>query len=329
MGYYKQLNHKDRCRLYTFLEMGLTKSEIAKRLARHRSTIYREIKRNRSCEIYLPGVAGKIAQGRRKERNCKINNDQNLTNYIIVHLKDGWSPEQISGRMRLTKEPYYVCHETIYRYIYRSQNKDLYQCLTYKRKKRGNKFGRKKRSCRYGSMRLIINRPKEIELKTTFGNWEADSIEFKGDKIRTITTLLERKTRMLVLIKNDCRTSTKIMDGIKNKFLHTTKKVFCTVTFDQGSEFANYYQLERSLNCRVFYCMPHSPWQKGGNENMNGRLRRYLPSDLDITTVTQDFLDGLSSKMNTTPRKCLAFYTPNEVYKDCCNRSKSYIPKIT
>jgi IS30 family transposase len=216
--------------------------------------------------------------------------------------------------MKHQKLTIYVCPETIYQYVYKSKDKALYHCLPYKPPKRHKRYGRKKRLCRYGGMRLITQRPADISLRDRFGHWEGDTIQFMGERKKVVTTLVERKSRMVILIKNSSKHSRGVMEKINSKFEKLPGKMCKTMTFDQGSEFADHRYLKDKMNCDVYYCEAHSPWQKGSNENMNGRLRRYLPKTAQIEHVTQQQLDLLAEKMNRCPRKCLGFKTPNELY---------------
>lgn len=323
MGNYTHLSISNRRRLYTFLEMGLSITEIAKRLVRNRSTIYREINRNKESEIYYPGIAQQKAEERtERKRFCKLQKNGVLRDYVIRSLKKGWSPEQISGRMKYKKLSFYLCHESIYQFIYKSKNKELFQYLTYRKSKRRKRYGRKKQACRYGEIRLITQRPEDIAIRKRFGHWEGDTIQFKGTREKVVTTLVERKSRIVYLIKNNSKHSRGIMNKIKGKFENLPRKMCKTITFDQGSEFADYRHLEQQIKCKVYYCKTHSPWQKGSNENMNGRLRFYLPRETNIGKITQAALDAIAAKVNRCPRKCLGFKTPNELfvqqYKNDC-----------
>lgn len=323
MGKYTHLSSSDRRRFYTFLEMKLSIAAIAKKLDKHRSTLYRELERNKEPEGYLPGVAQlKTDERAQKKRQNKIEKDGYLKDYVVRSLKKGWSPEQISGRMKYHKLTIYVCPETIYQFVYRSRNKELYHCLAYKKPRRKKRYCRQKSPCRYGKIRLITERPADIALRKKFGHWEGDSIVFKGDKEKAVTTLVERKSRMVFLIKNNRKFSQGVMSKIKEKLAILPRKMFRTITFDQGVEFADHKQLEQANERKVYYCETHSPWQKGSNENMNGRLRWHLPRDADIAKITQEELDKLAAKMNRCPRKCLGYKTPQEVfiqqYKNDC-----------
>lgn len=225
--------------------------------------------------------------------------------------------------MKYKKVTFYACHETIYQFIYRSRDKTLFHCLAYKTPRRQKRYGRQKQPCRYGKIRLITQRPEDITTRKRFGHWEGDTIQFKGDKEKVVTTLVERKSRMVYLIKNDRKYSRGVMDKIKEKFASIPDKMCKTITFDQGIEFADYRHLEQQNRRKVYYCETHSPWQKGSNENMNGRLRWHLPSETDIARITQEEIDRLAAKMNRCPSKCLGYKTPQEVFfqqykNDCC-----------
>jgi IS30 family transposase len=151
--------------------MKLSIEDIAKRLGRHRSTLYRERERNKEPEGYLPGTAQLKAEERLAEkRQSKIEKEAYLREYVVRSLKKGWSPEQISGRMRYHKLTMYFCPETIYQFVYRSKNKELYHCLPYKKSKRQKRYSRQKSPCRYGKIRLITERPADIAARKKFGH---------------------------------------------------------------------------------------------------------------------------------------------------------------
>jgi IS30 family transposase len=323
VGNYTHLSQTDRRRLSVFLEMKLSANEIASKLSRHRSTIYRELNRNKDSEAYSLGVTQqKIKERHKARKHSKLETDGVLRDYVITGLKKGWSPEQISGRMKHQNLSFYACHETVYQFIYRSKNKELYHCLAYKKPHRQRHYERHKQSCRYGDIRLIKQRPAEINARRRFGHWEGDTIQFSGTREKVVTTLVERKSRVVYLIKNQSKHSHGVMNKIAGQFGNLPNKMCKTITFDQGIEFADYRHLEQQIQCKVYYCETHSPWQKGSNENMNGRLRRHLPRETKIATIAQSQLDELATKMNRCPRKCLGFKTPNELliqqYKNDC-----------
>jgi IS30 family transposase len=204
MGDYTHLSISDRRRFYTLLEMKLPITAIAERLSKHRSTLYRELKRNSEPGGYFSKIAELKKQERAKQKHLsKLQTDGVLRDYVVRSLKKGWSPEQISGRMKYHKLSFYACHESIYQFVYQSKNKELYHCLPYKKPKRQTRYSRQKSPCRYGEIRLITQRPEDIATRKRFGHWEGDTIQFKGTKEKVVTTLVERKSRMVYLIKNN------------------------------------------------------------------------------------------------------------------------------
>lgn len=312
---YSHLSLDERQNLYDLIHQGISITKISQQLKRGRSTIYRELDRHQLDGKYNPMIAEQRAMAMRSQpRLCKIEKHATLRGYVMQRLKQGWSPEQISGRLRRKKSKYTICHETIYRFVYRKKNRKLFLLLPNKKPKRYRQFARKPQVCRFGNMRIITERPNYVDKRFSYGHWEGDRIEFKGERGAAVTTLLERKTRLVILIKNTDKRSSIVMNDISNKFGNEPIKFCKTFTFDQGSEFASFALLERKLKCKVFFCHKHSPWEKGGNENMNGRVRRRLPFELDINKFDQRFLDELSNSLNNTPRKCLDFKTPRELF---------------
>lgn len=315
MGHYTHLSMEDRRRFHALWSMKQPIGLIAQKLGKHRSTLYRELSRNKEPGGYLPSLAQQKAQERAEARPPgKLATNGILRDYIVRSLHKGWSPEQIAGRMKHQKLTFYACHETIYQFIYRARDKALFHCLAYKKPRRQKRYARSKQACRYGNLRLITQRPSDIETRKHFGHWEGDTILFRHAREKIVTTLVERKSRMVYLIKNPSKHSCGVMSKIQKALGHLPPSMRQTLTFDQGSEFAACQALEQQLQCKVYYCETHSPWQKGTNENMNGRLRWVLPRETDIANVTQEALDQLAAKMNRCPRKCLGYKTPNELF---------------
>jgi IS30 family transposase len=197
MPSYTHLTKREKLRIRGHLDTGKSISQMAKILGRHRSTLYRELKRNRSGRMYLPDTAGRKYMMRRSRKGkSKIKSSSKLFWYIAQKLKLGWSPEQISGRMRLDGTPYYACHETIYRYIYGcKRGVQWYPYLSKAKPYRGKRLGRKVKSNKYTGIKLINTRPEEISTREQFGHWEGDTIAFSKDKYLNVTTLVERMNR--------------------------------------------------------------------------------------------------------------------------------------
>lgn len=314
MGNYTQLTPRERRKIGCFLDMNYSIDAISERLGRHRSTIYREIKRNSTKGFYFPGKANEKARKRKYRKPYKFKIDNKVYRYVIEKLKKGWSPEQICGRLKLKKVLGSICHETIYQYIYKHARSELYYYLPTQRKRRIARYQRKARPKLCNNHKSILNRPNEAENRLVKGHWEGDTIRFTNCRIRSITTLVERKSRLLILCKNEKSTSEMVMNNLKEKMKSLAKCNYKTLTFDQGSEFTNFYSVEQELKCDIYYAQARSPWQRGTNENTNGRLRRYIPRNINPIKINQDWLDEIAKMYNDTPRKCLGFRTPKEVF---------------
>jgi IS30 family transposase len=314
MSNYTRITSRERRQINTFIHMGLSVAQMSHRLQRAPSTIYRELKRNAlPSGHYLPGYAQELMYLRRPRKKRKIESDESLKTYVINGLRLGWSPEQIAGRLRIQGCEKSICFETIYRYIYRQTAERLYRLLPRRKPKRIKKHARlKHRKTLYMQLRNIKNRDHEAETRELCGHWEGDTIRFKRDQKSCVTTLVDRKSRTVLLAKNERGTSSIVMGNIQNLMKNFPRKIRRTITFDLGKEFMHFRSVEKEI-CRVYYCDPRKPWQRPSNENTNGRLRRYLPKDCNIDEIQQSTLDAIQRLMNNTPRKCLNFLTPYEV----------------
>jgi IS30 family transposase len=242
-----------------------------------------------------------------------------LRAHVVERLAAGWSPQQIAGRLkREAPDRRSVCHETIYRHVYGPEGREggLYRHLPKARRRRGSRYGRKPRTASIPRERWIENRPAEIERRESFGHWEGDLLIFAKEHGKAnVTSLLERKSRFTVLLPNDDRRSTAVLAGIAGALRPLPEAARRTVTFDRGSEFAAYAALDRHLALASHFCDPHSPWQKGGVENLNGRVRRFLPRESPPEALAQADLRRLADRLNDTPRRCLGYRTPREVFE--------------
>lgn len=314
VGNYTHLSMRERCLISTFLSMNARVVLIAERSGRHRSTIYRELNRNTQGERYMPGIAHELARQRHPCPDNKLQKNIELNNYVRVGLENGWSPEQISGRMKTDNKYFYICAESIYRFIYRNKNLGLFKFLPRKQQKRYPRCERNKHQRKQQMLIRHINlRTPEANSRNTIGHWEGDTIRFPKDQKTCVTTLVERKSRFLFLRRNENKKSKTVIDHIFNSIKNSSKKIWRSIAFDQGNEFMEFRKIERQTKCKIYFCDPRSPWQRGSNENMNGRLRRYLPKKFKIDEITQDFLDTIAALTNDTPRKCLGYQTPREV----------------
>ncbi len=316
---YNHLTEKDRIFLRIMLERRYPKNKIAEILGVHRSTIYRELKRNsfkhwrHDIDIYWNETAHQNYLDRRK-RVRKIDKYSNLKDYIHSRLKAGWSPWQIEGRLKLENAgPCIISHETIYRYIYSDYG---IRNMFYEKLRRKH-FWRVKRNARKPRVPkdlLINNRPDVINKREEFGHWEGDLMMFKQGIKGNLITLRERKTRFIVAIKNIDKTASgtalTLISTVK-----TIKKHLKSITFDQGSEFKKYEWINECFNTKIYFCKPASPYQKGTVENGNGVIRAELPRNYDIAKLKQKHLSKLIEEINNRPLKCLEYKTPQEMFQ--------------
>jgi transposase, IS30 family len=322
---YRQLDLDHRRTLFRLIEARRPVGEIAMRLGRHPSTIYRELGRNRFRDGerdvcgYFPVTAHDLAH-RRRQRHRKLIADDTLRAHVVERLEAGWSPQQIAGRLRHEADDGpAVCHETIYRHVYspEGQQDGLYRHLPKARRRRGSRYGRRPRSVAIPRERWIENRPAEVEGREAFGPWECDLLIFRKELGKAnVTSLIERKSRFTVLLPNGDKRSTAVLAGIAEALRPLPEDARRTITFDRGSEFAGYAALDRHLALTSYFCDPHSPWQKGSVENANRRVRRFLPREAEPAALARARLRRLADRLNDTPRRCLGYRTPREVLQE-------------
>ena len=319
---YDHLTLDERKLIFQLREAKMSVPRIAERLGRHRSTIHREIRRNWHDDgPWLRGYFPQAAQSRtdrRRVRRRKLHQDPDLARYVIARLQQAWSPEQIAGRLRREAgERRRIAHETIYQFVYSDVGREQRLCelLPSRRRRRRRRCARKPRGVTIPLENTFAERPSEIAGRSSFGHWEGDLVMFRrAHGQRNVLSLVERQTRFAVLRVQPSRHSKPIMNGLAEDLGGLPPEARQTVTFDRGTEFAAYPALKTSLGMNAYFCAPQAPWQKGTVENTNGRLRRFLPLDADISDHSTADLRALAAQMNATPRKCLGFMTPAEAF---------------
>lgn len=307
-----QLQPNERDKIAVWFGSGLSVREISRRLGRNVSVVSRELKRNRYDDGYIAIHAQNLANKRNHQIKKKCWwQKQWLYSYVIEKLRNGWSPEQISGRLKLERGYQVISHESIYRFIYDPKNKDkkLWEYLTRKQRKRYKKYGRKVQRTRIPNRVSIHTRGKRVENRKQFGHWEGDSIIGRQTKSKVIHTEVERKTRYLQAIVINSKSATATIDAQKKIF---TQLPAITVTMDNGTEFVKHEELNR-MGIKTFFADPYCSGQRGTNENTNGLLRRYLPKKTSFNNLEQSELDDIVFEINNRPRKVLQFSTPFEV----------------
>lgn len=312
-----KLTSKERDQIAVLLAAGSGIRSIAKELGRSPSSISEEVKRNSIAGQYQSIAAHNLSTKRNREsRRTNPLKSANIYSYVIEKLRCGWSPEQIAGRLKRDNHgKSIICHETIYRYIYSEEGKKrkLFEYLVrhhYKRRTWHSRYLYRRGIANRVSIRL---RPKEVDMRKTFGHWEADTVEGKAHQ-GGIQTVLERKTRFYkaqLLPEIDSEYGVRAQRDLLGSF---PKKARKTLTLDNGKENYNHEKLHRWLGIKTYFCDPYCAWQRGANENHNGVLRRYIPKKSDLYQLSQLELDEIIEEINERPRKCLQYETPQEAF---------------
>ena len=314
---YAQLSIENRCRIASLQEQGRSIRQIAAALGRAPSTIAREIKRNAGRKLgYRPAYAHQQTRARRW-KGSKLERDQGLRQAVLERLEQGWSPEQVAGRLARERVKPRVSHETIYRFIYaqiaRTKDYRWRNYLPRAKSKRGWRGRRGGSSASFIAGRIPLSeRPAEARDRQTPGHWEADLMMF-AKYGQAILTIHERSSRILLAARPDNKTAGLIAEMIEQLLLPIPPQLRRTITFDNGTEFARHTRLH-SLELQTFFCDPYAPWQKGGIENAIGRMRRLIPRKTDLATISNRYFNTLLQAYNATPRKCLDFQTPAELF---------------
>lgn len=345
--HYSQLIPDDRYEIQKLLELNLTKAEIARRIGVHRSTIGREIQkrswqpehdhanlrpyqrntlntRDRHARVYLAGQAQHHADTRRARSHQphRLTYDP-LVDWVISHLRRGWTPEEISGRLPIEfpDDPKMrVSTETLYAWIYSpsQQHRRLWQYLARGQKKRRRLKGRSVCTERIKYRVSIHERPVEVDTRAEFGHWESDSV-LGAHGTGGIHTTVERTSRYYQGVKIPQVAAAQTLQAQLGLYQAMPAHAVRSVTADNGSEFAHHYQLADTIGVPTYFADPYSAYQRGSNEHFNGRLRRYLPKGTSFADVTQAELDEYLHEINNRPRKVLGWATPAEVFQELCS----------
>lgn len=313
---YRHLDLRERCEICSLSAQGFSAGAIAKQLKRSRSTISRELKRNSIASGYRPDTADRIAWAR-KLRGSILERCSQLKDLVKAQLGMGWTPEQISGRLQLTRSDHRISSESIYRFIYSAAGRKLgwHRYLTQKKAKRGYRAKKGRERAENSDKLPIWLRPTKAHLRSEIGHWEGDCMHFRKQS-DILLTLQERRTRVWLMQKLPRRDAETTANTIIDQLENLPSKARKTITFDNGSEFSKHSKLTDEIGMRAFFCEPHSPWQRGSIENGNGRIRRDLPRKADLEKWTDQDIQMLTFIINSTPRKCLGFKTPFEAFAE-------------
>lgn len=317
---FKHLTELDRAKIEALSKEGYGICNIAGIIGVNKSTISREISNRGTPSGYHAWIAE--LNYKKKRSVCHPKNkieDTKIGTYIIGKIKEGWSPEQISGRIKKEIDDGErppsdsIVAETIYQFVYDSeygQREKFYQYLRRGKKRRTKKFGRKSQKEIIKNRVFIDERPAEVNLRNTVGHWESDSIIYPHKE--ALNSLLERKSRYAIVTKLKRKTAELTRAAITDRL---KDQICLTLTVDNGTENKEHKEIAHDLAAQVYFCHAFHSWEKGSNENFNGLIRRYLPRGESIQEVTQEEIDDIAWELNNRPRKILGFKTPAEVLK--------------
>ena len=317
---YRHLNIDERESILKMQAAGKSFQDMAENLGRNKGTISRELARNTSSTgEYKPHLAQRYYRKRRVDSKEPYRlQDKRLAKYVRKKLKQYWSPEQISGRLKIDyprEGRMRISPGTIYSWVEagKKEGSKLYQYLRQGKRKRRKRYGSTERRGRIPDKCMIDQRPKVVERRSRIGDWESDSVVGKS-RASYIATHVERKSRYLVAAKLKDKSAKSMNHATIRAFREVATSKIKTMTFDNGKEFAGFKDLEKALSTKTYFAQPYHSWERGTNENTNGLLRQYFPKGTDFTAIPKVELDKKVALLNNRPRKCLRYRTPVEVF---------------
>ena len=324
---YRHLKPEDRMTIASLMQQSYSQRDIATLLGCSTSTVSRELMRNAQGKTYDSQSAQRACQHRRiaSRPQRKLHTESILFGVVHTLMRSRWSPEQIAltlGQTYSKGHELRVSHETIYNCIYAQPvgelRKDLIACLRQANNKRTPRSKGQDRRGQIPDMLSIHVRPPEIEDRQFPGHWEGDLIKGEANA-SAVGTLVERTSRLLMLVKlpnPKPASAANVLQAFTDKLVSIAQPLRQTLTYDQGREMALHKQLTQNTGMAVYFCDPHSPWQRGSNENMNGLVRQYLPKGTDLSGYSQEQLDAIAHEINNRPRKGLGVRSPLSVYRE-------------
>lgn len=311
------LTFYDRQKLEYWFRTKQSLRVIATTMKRDHSVLVRELKRNGDGDRkkYRADTAQRLFEKRRhKQHRGKLDKYPELKECVLAGLKKEWSPDVIAGKLKIAGEKQTISHESIYHYIY---NKDgryegLYKYLQQGKVKRQKRYSRKNSKLRIPERKSIHNRPKYIDERKRYGDWESDSVIFSKQKT-ALSVQLERKSKLIRMHKVIDKSAEETKNALVRTAESVPRELFLTLTFDNGTENVEHIGIKREYDVDTYFCDPFASWQKGGVENANKLIRHYLPRKTDLSELTDRDIYDIQEKLNNRPRKCLNYLSPNEV----------------
>jgi IS30 family transposase len=309
---YKQLTMAQRYQIEALIKEGLSQRAIADNIGVHRSTICRELGRNRLDSGEYHAMSASISSRLRyqyKSKNKRLSKKH--ISYIREHLKEGWSPEQISGRMEVDGYSS-ISHETIYQYIYRKSNHELYQYLRHKNKKYTKRSASHRRRGHIKDRVSIEERPLIVEEKSRVGDWEIDTVIGKNHH-QGIVTIVDRHSKFTLMKKVPSKHAYEVTKATL-ELMRPIKQHTLTITSDNGKEFAYHKKISKALETDFYFAHPYRSCERGLNEHTNGLIREYFPKKTEFQHITDTQIVDVQNRLNSRPRKILGYKTPAEVF---------------
>ena len=309
---HSHLTQEDRYHIYALKKVGKSQKQIALEIGKDKSTISRELRRNKGARGYRPNQAHELACLRREEVARPSVLTLEVITLLIPLLEEKWSPEQISGWLK-KNHSISISHETIYQFVLEDKENGgtLYTNLRWQKKRR-KRYGTKSHD-RRGQIKnkvSIDDRPDVVEEKTRKGDWEGDLVIGKNHK-HALVTLVDRKTKFVKIVKVKSKNADEVGDAICEALREY--KVH-TITFDNGKEFSRHEDVAKQLKAKIYFAHPYSSYERGANENTNGLIRQYFPKKSDFTQLDHNDVAFVELALNHRPRKTLNYCTPHEVY---------------
>lgn len=311
---YHQITSDERYRLSALRVQGCGTVGIARQLGRHRSTIWRELRRNRhvdGCYHVQKAIEHANARRWRSRSHPRFTVEQLRPAWkLLARL---WSPEQICGHLRHSGA-LRISHETLYRYIWadRKRGGHLHRHLRCAIKQRRKRYGAYDSRGRLAGKTMIQDRPAHIAQRRQLGHWEIDTVLGKPTR-HCIVSLVERKSGYLQIAKLAARNVAQTTAGTI-QLIRRYPDRFRTITADNGTEFHGYQDIEKATGVRFYFATPHHAWERGTNENTNGLIRQYLPKGTSMARITQRDCDDIARQLNTRPRKRHGYKTPKQIF---------------
>jgi len=313
MSLYTQLTQEQRYQIYAFLKAGFSQSAIANEINVHKSTICRELRRNRGLKGYRPKQAHVKATNRRQGAAKYVKLTPNIITLVNSLIRQDFSPDQVSGSLK-RNHGVIISHETIYRHLLadKANGGTLYKHLRRSNRKRKKRYGSRNIRGQIPGRVSIDLRPAIVDNKERIGDWEIDTVIGKNHK-GALLTIVERKSKYTLIHKLSYKRSRLVADATIDLLAPYQDKVF-TITSDNGKEFADHQRISKQLTARVYFAHPYHSWERGLNENTNGLIRQYFPKNTNFKSITVESVRNVMDQLNNRPRKTLDYATPNEVF---------------